>query len=302
MSRIQEASTMPLRCTITLVAFLFCEASLSADVTIYTWTHTRNGQVESMDKVHSGVNGMVIEQLDPTISTSSSSEAGGAVTETVSWNRSGDFVVLESILVMNDDREQKSMVLDPDNAPSVPNPLAGMAGPGGNDVMKQLQESMNDPAIQNNPAAQEILKGLMGGAAPGAQPTPAPQISPTGNTGTADGIDWEEVQVQMGSDTVVYRLADWSDIQGAELLVDHYVNMTEIYQSLMENSGLGQFMQGMQAWPKEISTYMVDERKIPIFIDSEDGLQQLTEITTGTLGENRFGPRFEIEDPLAGMQ
>ena len=171
-------------------------------------------------------------------------------------------------------------------------------------AQQAMQQAMDDPAVQDNPAAQDYLQGLQGlfgGAGAAAQPLTGPQFSLTGNTGTTNGMDWEEVQVQMGADTVVYRVADWADVPGSAQLAEHYLNMGEIYQAMMQNSGLGQFMQGMQAWPEEITAYMVDNQKIPIYIEDDAGVAQLTSVENGTLEDDRFGPRFTVQGPFPGL-
>ena len=141
-----------------------------------------------------------------------------------------------------------------------------------------------------DPETMAAIQAMMGNQ---GQQQP-PEFRETGNSGSQDGIRWEEVEMTMLNTTTLYRLADWSDVAGADLVSEHYGNMANIFEQFINNMGLGGFAQGMQAWPNEITAYMQENKKFPIYIQEGNNIQRLTGVNTDNIEDERFGAQYPV--------
>jgi len=261
----------------TLLFLLAAAGARAEPVVTFTW-NVEQGRQGSTEVVYAGASGMLTEQR----------RADGTVT--------GEFVVLPDRLIMNDVASERSMVLDPANMPQIPG-FGGAAGGGAiADALAQAQGALRNAP----PEARRALEGILGGGAPGAAGGAAPartpaQFTPTGNTGTTDGMDWVEYQASFAGQTSTVRLVDWSEIEGAEIVANHYRNMAEIFATFMANTGMGAFLQGLDMMPREIVDFMIEGRRFPIYMAQGRRVQQLTGVGRDDIDAGRFGPRFPVQ-------
>lgn len=264
----------------------------------YTWRASGGSEIQV---VYAGPGGMITEERRL---TDAALEDGSLESTLVS-----DFVILPDRMIMNEGREQASMIMDPANMPQMPAPGGGGA-PAGIDAdafaqaLAQAQQALQDAP----PEAREALQGILGGGGGfpgipglGGQEPVAAQIQETGNSGTTNGIDWVEAQVTLMGQTSIYRLADWDDVEGAELVAGHYQNMASLFAQFLSSSPFGSFLQNMQAMPQEIVDYMVTSRRFPIYMQDRSGTRELIEIGTDDIAAERFGARYPVRSLFEGF-
>jgi hypothetical protein len=292
--------------TISLVAFvLLLSATARAEsVYKYTWRASSGSEIQVM---YAGQSGMITEERRL---TDAALEDGTLESTLIS-----DFVILPDRMIINEGSEQASMVMDPANMPQMP-AFGGAGGAGAAaaagidpEVLAQILAETQQALQDAPPEAQQALQGLFGGggggfpAIPGlsGQPPVQAQIQATGNSGSTNGMAWEEVQITLMGQTSTYRVADWDDIEGAELVAGHYQNMASLFEQFLSGSPFGSFLQNMQAMPQEIVNYMVSNRKFPIYMQDRSGTRELIEIGSDDIAADRFGARYPVRSLFEGF-
>lgn len=195
-----------------------------------------------------------------------------------------------------DNSQQSTAQAAEEASSSVSSALSSLGGLFGG--RKELAETDTAvPASSNNVADDVVNKDgdLFAGLSNlfGGQSEP-PQFTETGNSGNDNGMRWEEVQMTVMGNTSTYRMVNIRDIDGGEQLINHYRTMTDIYERMMSNMGLGGLMQGLGIWPQEISDYMTQNRKFPIHIEDGSNITRLTNVERGTIDGARFGAQYPV--------
>jgi len=194
----------------------------------------------------------------------------------------------------NNNRSQQSTAQAADDASSsVSSALESIGGLFGG--RKELEVDAATTTADANAVVEKdggLFSGL--GNLLGGQSEP-PQFTATGNSGRDNGMRWEEVQMTMMGSTSTYRMVNVGDIDGGEQLIGHYQTMTNIYERMMSNMGLGGLMQGLGIWPQEISDYMTQNRKFPIYIEDDNTITRLTDIERGRIDDERFGAQYPVQ-------
>lgn len=192
-----------------LCSLALANAVYGTDVYIYERENSGGSRPGTTQKMYVGSSGLVVEQFEPGSS------------EPVS-----DIVVLrDGRVIINDRQSRSSSIMDPNNMPDMSGAASAMQ-----EAQAEMQRAMAEMTPEQRAAMQAAMSGLLsqqgggsgrlslGGLFGGSSaPPPTPTLRSTGNPGTHSGMDWEEVAFQLLGTNYLYRVADWSEIEGAEM-------------------------------------------------------------------------------------